>query len=262
MAPELPPAEQPGDGDRAAPRTPTWADEGIATALASLLYLVNFVVWLDADEEPCMPTGWALVDLLGRYLLGDRLGDFADDPLWDVLAELDGRRPGTPPAVELGAADPLRLPQAWLRRWPPPPVCYVAYQSGERLVVRHPEAEFVAADVLVPPGHLDEVRTAEAALLGGAEIILGIPATSAGATPEQRFGAVGGAFVGWLLRSRGISVASLAVPGRVQVTGTHVDVVLSLQDVDLAARAAGLDRDPGWVPVLGRIVLFHFLAAP
>jgi hypothetical protein len=39
-------------------------------------------------------------------------------------------------------------------------------------------------------------------------------------------------------------------------------VALSLQDVDLAVRLAGLDRDPGWVPMLGRIVLFHFLGAP
>jgi hypothetical protein len=254
--------EPPEDCDGAALGTSRGADEGIATDLASLLYLVNFVVWLDADEYSFSPTGWALVELLARHLLGTTLGDFADDPLWDVLAELDGRRPGTPPAIELQAPAPLRLPQAWLRRWPPPHPTYVAQQSGERLVIRHPEADFVAADVPCPPGHLDEVRAAEAALLGGAEIITGTPAISAGGTPEQRFGDAVGAFAGWLLRSRGIGASSLAAPGRVQVTGTHVDVVLSLQDVDLAARVAGLDRDPGWVPVLGRIVLFHFLAAP
>ncbi len=259
---EEPPAEPPEADDMAAPGTSTWADEGIATDLASLLYLINFVVWLHADEDTFMPTGWALVELLARHLLGDQLGDFADDPLWELLADLDGRCPGTPPAVKLGAGDPLRLPPAWLRRWPPPHLTYVAHRSGERLVVRHPEAGFVAADVPCPPGRLDEVRAAEAAALGDAEIIAGAPAASAAASPEQRFGDAVGAFVDWLLRSKGIGVSSLAVPGRVRVTGTHVDVVLSLQDVDLAARLAGLDRDPGWVPVLGRIVLFHFLAAP
>lgn len=259
---EEPPAEPPDYGDVAALETSAWADEGIATDLASLLYLINFVVWLDTDEDTLMPTGWALVDLLGRHLLGAQFGDFADDPLWDVLAELDGRHPGTPPAVDLGAIQSLRLPQSWLRRWPPPQLSYIAHRSGERLVVRHPEAGFVAADVPCPPGRLDEVRAAEAALLGDAEIIAGAPATSAAATPGQRFGDAVGAFVGWLLRSRGISVSSLTAPGRVRATATHVDVVLSLQDVDLTARVAGLDRDPGWVPVLGRIVLFHFLAAP
>jgi hypothetical protein len=259
---EEPAAEPPEDGDVAALGTSAWADEGIATDLASLLYLVNFVVWLDTGEDIFVPTGWALVELLGRHLLGAQFGDFADDPLWDVLAELDGRRPGTPPAVEFGAAGPLRLPQSWLRRWPPPQLPYAAHRSGERLVVRHPEAGFVAADVPCPPGRLDEARAAEAALLGDAEIIPGAPATSAAATPGQRFGDAVGAFVGWLLRSRGIAVSSLTTPGRVRVTATHVDVALSLQDVDLAVRLAGLDRDPGWVPMLGRIVLFHFLGAP
>ncbi|MGA2829027.1 MAG: hypothetical protein ABSF03_23275 [Streptosporangiaceae bacterium] len=256
------PAEPPGDGDTVALATSAWPDEGIATGLASLLYLVNFAVWLDADEDTLVPTGWALVDLLGRHLLGARLGGFADDSLWDVLAELDGRRAGTVPAVELGPADPLRLPQAWLRRWPPPGRTYIACRRGERLVLRHREAGFVVSDVPCPADRLDEVCAAEGALLGDPEIILDAPATSAPATPGERFGDAVGAFVGWLLRSRGISVSSLAAPGRVQVTGTHVDVVLSLQDVDLAVRVAGLDRDPGWVPLLGRIVLFHFLAAP
>ena len=39
---------------------------------------------------------------------------------------------------------------------------------------------------------------------------------------------------------------------------THVDVVMNLEAIDLAARISGLDQDPGWVPELGRIVLFHF----
>jgi hypothetical protein len=257
------PAQSPADREVVDHGTPTWAEQGIVTGLASLLFLVNFVGWLDDEEDTLLPAGWALVELLGRHLLGDQLDDFADDPLWDLLAELDGRRPGTPPAVEFRAADPLRLPQAWLRRWLPPRVSYVAHPRGERLVVRHPEAGFVAADVACPPGRLDEVCAAEAALLGSAEIIVAGPEAAApAATPEHRFGQAVGAFVGWLLRSRDIGASSLATPGRVRVTGTHVDVVLGLQDVDLAVRVAGLDRDPGWVPVLGRIVLFHFLAAP
>ncbi len=259
-----PPVEPPGGDDVASPGTWTPADGGIATGLASLLFLVNFAVWLDDTDDAVGPAGWALVELLGRHLLGAQLSDYADDPLWDVLAELDGRRPGTPPAVELGSEDPLRLPQAWLRRWPPPHPTYIARQSGEQLVIRHPEAGFVAADVRCPPSRLDEVCAAEAALLGGAEIIMAAQGPAAGAAPhpEQRFGDSVGAFVSWLLRSRAIGVSSLVSPGRVLVTATHVDVVLSLQHVDLAARVAGLDRDPGWVPALGRIVLFHFLEAP
>ena len=51
---------------------------------------------------------------------------------------------------------------------------------------------------------------------------------------------------------------ALRVPARIFVTRTHVDVVLRLEDASLPVRLAGLDRDPGWVPELGRVVLLHF----
>ena len=249
-------------GHVAAGGCPAWPGEGIATGLAPMLFLANFALWLDPGEDAHVPTGWALVELLGRHLLGARLDELAEDPLWELLAGLDGRRPGTLPAVELEDADPLRLPQAWLRRWPPPSSAYVARLRGPRLTVEHQEARFVVADVPCPGDSFDEVCAAEAARLGAAEIIMAGRAADPGCTPEQRFGAAIGAFVGWLLRSRQISVDALVSPGRVHVTRTHVDVVIGLHDVDLAVRASGLDRDPGWVPVLGRIVLFHFLEVP
>jgi len=241
--------------------SPMSAPEGIATGLASLLFLVNFVVWLDTEEGPPLPTGWALVELLGRHLLSARLPDFADDPLWDILAELDGRRPGIPPDVELEATAPLRLPRAWLRRWPPPGRTYIARWDSDRLTVRHLEAGFVVADVPCPANRAAEVAAAEAARLEDADVIVGGSVAGAAPIPERRFGEAVGAFVSWLLRSRGIAVSSLMSPGLVRVTSTHIDVVLSLETVDLAVRVAGLDRDPGWVPLLGRIVLFHFLEA-
>jgi len=250
--------DAPTAGREASAGTQAWADDGVATGLASMLFLVNFVVWLDDRADPPWPGGWALVELLGRYLLGDRLADFAGDSLWDVLAELDGRRPGTVPAVRLGPADPIRLPRAWLERWPPPTPSYLARQHRERLVVRHPQAGFVAADVPCPTGTFDEVRAAEAARLGDVGLTADGPAGPEADDPGRRFDEAVGGFVRWLLRSRGIATSALTVPGRVLVTGTHVDVVLSLQDIDLAVRAAGLDRDPGWVPQVGRIVLFHF----
>jgi hypothetical protein len=240
--------------------TPRWPEGGVTTGLASLLFLVNFIVWLDTDEDTVIPTGWALVDLLGRYLLRDQFAGLADDPVWGMLAELDGRRRGIPPVVELGAADPLRVPQAWLRRWSPDP-SYTASREGPRLIIRHPDAGFIAADVPCTADRIDEARATAADLLGGVKIIMEGQANNPAPTAEQRFGAVVGAYVNWLFDSNEIGVSSLTSPGRVQVTDTHVDVVLNLEDVDLPARVAGLDRDPGWVPVLGRIVLFHFLAS-
>ena len=132
------PPEPLGDSDMADFGTTMSRAEGIVTGLASLLFLVNFVVWLDTGEDSPLPTAWALVELLGRHLIGAQLDGFADDPLWDLLAELDGRTPGIPPDVELEAATPLRLPRAWLRRWPSPSQTYVGCWDGERLVIRHP----------------------------------------------------------------------------------------------------------------------------
>jgi hypothetical protein len=44
----------------------------------------------------------------------------------------------------------------------------------------------------------------------------------------------------------------------VYVTSTHVDIVMSLEDISLPVRMVGLDRDPGWMPEFARIILFHF----
>jgi len=44
----------------------------------------------------------------------------------------------------------------------------------------------------------------------------------------------------------------------VSVTATHVDVMLSLADLPIAIRFAGLDRNPGWIPAAGRYLAFHF----
>jgi hypothetical protein len=187
--------------------------------LASLLYLVNVVVWLDltgewpsGDGAPSSPsTGWAAVERLGRYMLGELPDGWVDDPLWATLAELDGRPIGTPPTVQMAEGDEVRLPPAWLARWSPPPQLWEGWSLQAR-------------------------------------------------AGEPWVNSVG-AFVAWLLGTRGISAASLAIAGEIAVTTTHVDVVFDIDDVNMAARISGLDRDPGWVPELGRIVLFHFLEA-
>ncbi len=47
-------------------------------------------------------------------------------------------------------------------------------------------------------------------------------------------------------------------PGRVLSSRTHLEVCFNLAHGDLRVRRAGLDIDPGWVPWLGRVVLFHY----
>ena len=56
-----------------------------------------------------------------------------------------------------------------------------------------------------------------------------------------------------------VSRGLLLRAGRLDVSATHVELVLSLEQASVPVRLAGLDADPGWVPELGRVVLFHFV---
>jgi hypothetical protein len=46
--------------------------------------------------------------------------------------------------------------------------------------------------------------------------------------------------------------------GRLLVSRTHIDLLMSMDQISLPVRRAGLDQDPGWMPDLAHIVLFHF----
>jgi len=50
----------------------------------------------------------------------------------------------------------------------------------------------------------------------------------------------------------------LRASGRIHVTRSHVDLVMDLDAISLRVRRAGLDANPGWLPIFGRIVTFHF----
>jgi hypothetical protein len=143
----------------------------VESRFATLFYAVNLMTWLDLPrvDSPEPESGWATLEALGRSLLPT--DPEQQDPIWRILAELDGHDPPTPTPVRLGA---------------------VTHRLNGLL-----ERHRLAPDVFAQPGTL--------------------------------------------------------VVGR-----THIDVVLGLHQIDLAARSCGLDQDPGWVPALGRIIAFHF----
>ena len=63
----------------------------------------------------------------------------------------------------------------------------------------------------------------------------------------------------WCRFSARIGLYSLVRrPARVAYTRTHIDLSFALRSVDIRVRRAGLDLDPGWVPWLDRVVLFHY----
>lgn len=63
----------------------------------------------------------------------------------------------------------------------------------------------------------------------------------------------------WCRRYVGISLAKIIDrPGAFTLTRTHLDIYFHHDQADIRIRRSGLDLDPGWVPWLGRVVLFHY----
>jgi hypothetical protein len=58
--------------------------------------------------------------------------------------------------------------------------------------------------------------------------------------------------------ARALGRVLLRLPARVRAEPTRIDVFFALQQLPLAVRLAGLDRDPGWLPAAGRDLRFHF----
>ena len=42
------------------------------------------------------------------------------------------------------------------------------------------------------------------------------------------------------------------------MTSTHVDLVMRMRDIALPIRLGGLDLNPGWSPLFGRVIQFHY----
>jgi hypothetical protein len=47
--------------------------------------------------------------------------------------------------------------------------------------------------------------------------------------------------------------------GKLNLSSSHVDLVMGMSQISVPVRMAGLDANPGWVPELGRVVTFYFV---
>ncbi len=241
------------------------------TRLGGLFYLVNLGLFLELYGDFTNPARpgislpvWDFVTLVGRRLFA---AEPPDDSAWDLLRHLAGRTPDAAPGAEFEAPEQWRLPAAWLTPFPESgPWSWSA--AADRLRVRHPEG-FSLIDVA--RDETDAARQVEAETRAYGAVA---PATlrqevvkvpPAGASALDRW-------LDWLLpyvrlrlcRALGLAGADglaellLAHRARVVVTETHLDVSFSLDELPLAIRLAGLDRDPGWVPAAGRFIAFQY----
>ncbi len=253
--------------------------DGIETRLAGVFYLLNVFISLDVRstfdscfQNNCFGT-WALLEVVARALLSYKPSD-ANDPIWTALTHLDGRTSGSNPANDVLGDNDIVLPASWVKEFNEQ---FGAWQWAIRkkrlclwneyglpvALVRcddRPPSKLVYAilDRLgVVPTTLRRQPFAHAPLTP-------LRAAVADAASEGLCDwlAVVVPFLRYRLKLALGHTATLddmlRRPGRIHLTSSHVDLVQPLDSVSLAARLAGLDRDPGWLPSEGRVVLFHF----
>ena len=283
---DRPAAPSPGPDDAVGPPLPADAfafrvePVTLATELGGVLYLINVMEQLQlpgcfesSDRLASTAGPWGVLEALGRSLLGAEGERFQDDPLWTALARLDGRAPDTlagegfpmPPAfvcpprwVEEGGG--LDAPLRWrvagdrVRVWTANYLLADCPRHGDNPVA-------VAGNVARNVGlHPSALRVADAPdpwrdWPGPPQVAPSLSAWTAWVTPFVRY-RLTAALDGPLDAS--LTAALFAVPGVLHLSAMHVDWTAPLDAVSLPVRLAGLDRDPGWVPAFGRVVLFHF----
>lgn len=221
------------------------ADAGVPSAHAGLLFLLNALVALGLTPGPASPRApgaapLALLAALGHALFGPGFGA-------DPLATAAAGQTQSWPAVRPELLNPALAARA-LRRTP----------SATPLLLLGPH-RLVLADLGTPRRPPPAIAARRAARAIGARLhplpVLGprLPRCN----PARRT-----ASLARLLRHRladsGVTPSDLRVPGTLFRSDGALDVRFALADLPFAIRAAGLDRDPGFLPRAGLTVRFHF----
>ena len=263
--------------------------DGWPTRSGGVLYLIHLLTWLNLpggwDDEGALAegmSGWAIVEALARGLSGAWLASCLDDPVWQLLAILDGREPGEPLGTGLQHQSTFRLPAQWLHFATPAPT-WLAVIDDTRLHLVDADGAYLVVDVPLSG------QTPEKAILAEVEAYRsrGIDVRWRYSHPRETdrlvqltppvLATMSESAVWWLERVTGfvryflvrrlgdpafdgsqLAPALFERAGRLVASRTHIDLYMDMDQISLPIRRAGFDRDPGWMPGLGRIVLFHF----
>ena len=246
---------------------PVVAFQEIETAFGGLFYVINILLALkiygdfSTPREPGLELPlWDFLALLGESWFGEA---FHEDDLWAWLAQMAERPLSQRPGHDIPAPDVWRLPPRALQAFPETAVLPWRV-AAERLLVWHP-ARFWVLDVPVE-GEIATQLATETSVFSPAITLV---ADDELVTPD-------GTAVGWprwfnwflpylTVRLKRAFAADdppfdtlCRYPARITWTNTHLNVHFTLDDINLSLRQAGLDRNPGWVPIAGRFVAFHF----
>ncbi|QQO53171.1 MAG: hypothetical protein N838_07160 [Thiohalocapsa sp. PB-PSB1] len=273
-------------------------DNFVDTELGGLLYLINLLEQLELPEAMDVDWHfdarlgrWGFLELIALGLLNESLEGLKDDPLWHLLAKLSGRKPGSP-IGERYLSDfvpDFRLPPDWWKHlisavdrsvhlWWAVQADRMRIWCDECVLVDHA----VGSD---GPPHPDGLLASVQAELrpyqqGGEALPIGSgpfdrapwerPSDAlvrAAGAPLCRWVSMAMPFLRWFLQRQlhldsatgdRLMETLLGLPARIYFTPSHVDMVADVNLTSLAIRRSGLDQDPGWQPLYGRVLLFHF----
>ncbi|MGO4259054.1 hypothetical protein [Lysobacter sp. TAB13] len=247
----------------------------IDTDFGGLFYLLNVALALELYGDFTAPRArnlaldpWDWLALLGEHWFGE---EYLRDPLHGLLADCAGRAPRRRPGAGFDPPRDWRIDPDWLEPWGEAE--HIGYRAGHgRLRIHHP-AGFVLFDLPRDPALTPRAQATALCAgypqLSNATLAIASIANAPARGRRQRWLLYLAAYLQQrLARALGIDAASPHLPdlvcrhrARVRRGPTSIDVHLSLADLPLALRCAGLDRDPGWIPAAGHGIRFHFAAA-
>jgi hypothetical protein len=280
---------------------PPAAASAVSTEFGGAAFLLSLAMEVDLGNmlwEACLPEGGvigvALANLIGEEAARDPLiraivGDWSGEPSVETEQQEEVATSLLREFVRAASRRGATIPRVRLRLW---------HRSHERFLVACAADEFPcfvwpadsapalgrglalflrdwpcrsaqpeAAPGLAAVDHAGRVRenfdlgTGPAPFLAAAKSpILAAIATQIGGT----LGALWSTRLGLEAQlGRGALVNRyLRVPGRVRVTPERVDVILSMDQIDLDVRRAGLDRNPGWITWLQKHISVEFADEP
>ncbi|MGC2236364.1 MAG: hypothetical protein WA584_09395 [Pyrinomonadaceae bacterium] len=242
----------------------------VETRFGGVFYLLNLGLYLnlyrdftESGEAEIDLNIWDFVALLGLKFLGRKI---KKDPVWKLLEWLAGRENEKELGQGFTAPDAWRISPEWLKTFQTDQK-WLWINNDKRLIVRHP-AGFCVLDVPLPKDAKTQMENelkfyqkdfselAESDLenfpkhLPPPENWLKNLAEYAQARLLQALNLETQAQINAILFER---------RAKITVTATHLDVTFSLADLPFEVRLSGLDRNPSWIPAVGKFVNFQFI---
>ncbi len=242
----------------------------LETRFGGVFYLLNLALYLnlyrdftEAGEAEIDLNIWDFVALVALEFLGREI---KKDAVWKFLEWLGGRENEGELGKGFTAPDEWRMSPEWLKTFQTGEK-WLWMNTGKRLVVRHP-AGFSVIDVPL----LDDVKAQlenelETYLENFSEFAEG---------DSKDFRKDSSRSKNWLknlteyVQARLLQALNLETREQISrilferhakiiVSATHLDANFSLADLPFEVRLSGLDRNPGWIPAVGKFVGFHFI---